>query len=322
MRPAPIHVNQFGARGRFPSGLSSAPYDCTVASGVMQLDAATGGRMRPTTTALRAAQDDQDTTGIGLDDLATAHRRLPGAPPFSHGRKGWATVRRRLEAGDGAILQGFYIALGTSRASSFRGPHAIYVQWIRGTVARINDPLRTGPTDIPVSALQRFYMSGIGLAGWSTGAVSTPAPAPGVSPELLYAWGTLVSFPVGHVVTAADVTMIMTKLRAAGFFGTDPVAAFKAEMAVQRVLTTAIGKPWDKALQDDLAAKFFDEAESEADPFGVVSAAKQLVAGISEIGRNALLLVAILGLVIMGLWLVATATDNPLPSPPRIPIGA
>lgn len=319
MRGAPQHVNQFRALGRFPNGSSSAPYDCMVAAAVMDLDAATGGRIRLTTTQARARQDDQNRDGIGLSDVATIHKRTQSAPGFDHGRKSWLAIRARLVAGDGAIIGGRYLALGEWRASSFTGPHAMYVQRInrplpgrKDETATVNDPLRAGPTDIPVSALQRFYVSGLAGAGWSTGsggAVSSGPSAP------------FIDIPAGKIITVADVDYIIGRFMSAGFFD-GPAGAIASATFRGILMRDALGKPWDKALQDKLAGAAYSAADSSADPFGIASAVDGLVGGISEIARNGILLVAILGLVLMGLWLVATAGDGlKVPRPP-IAIGA
>lgn len=328
-RPAPHHVNQFDAGGRFPltapvslRGKPSGPYDCMVACGVMDLDAATAGAIVLTTSQLRARQSDQDRSGIGLNDVSEAHRNTPGAPALSYGTKAWPSVAARFRAGDGGIVAGYYIALGASRASSFTGAHALYVQRIDGRSALVNDPIRRAPAWIPTLALQRFYLSGIGQAGWSAGSssgVSTPAAG-----GTLGAWNNLVTFPIGYVITVADVDRIMAALEAAGWFaGQSAAAGAIASYQYRQILLTAVGQPWTKALQDQLAARAAAAASAASDPFGIASGLQGIVAGFSEVFRNGILLVAILALVIMGLWLVATATDNALPIPrPRISIGA
>lgn len=176
----PVHVNQLTARGRFPSGASSAPYDCTVAAGVMALDDYTGGALRPTTTELRARQRDQ-SGGIGLDDIAVAWRSY--GYTFRHGPSSWSTVMARLRAGRPLILQGNSGALGTWKIGR-AVPHALYVTAAGPSGLTVHDPLASGPRTIPESAVRAFYVTGLALAGWgddagAVGAAAGATPAPG-----------------------------------------------------------------------------------------------------------------------------------------------
>jgi hypothetical protein len=283
-----------------------------VAAAVMDLDAATGGRIRLTTTQARARQDDQNKDGIGLSDVATIHTRTATAPGFDHGRKLWTTLRARLVAGDGAIVGGRYSALGSERApgSTFTGPHALYVQSIRGPLATVNDPLRAGAAQISVTALQRFYLSGLAGAGWSTGSGTTAGTA-----------APFIDIPEGKILTMADVDYIENTFAAAGFFD-GPAGAIASATFREILIRDGLGHAWNKALQDKLAGATHAAADSSADPFGLATALNGVVAGISEVARNGILMVAILGLILMGLWLVATAGDGAkiprIPTPPSI----
>lgn len=77
-------------------------------------------------------------------------------------------------------------------------------------------------------------------------------------PEYLAAWGGIVNLPVGHIVTQADVDTMMKQLIAAGFFKDDTTG--QAEANTRAILETAIGKEWNKSLQDSLQLQFFGAA--------------------------------------------------------------
>jgi hypothetical protein len=180
--PAPTHVNQFAAGGRFRDGKDSRRFDCAVSVGVMGVDAFTGGARRMSTTTFRALQDDH-VGGIGLDDVADAWRAV--GLRFDYGHKAWGAITARLAAGDPVCLTGWYATLGSHRApgSSYLAGHMLYLQRLgRPGFIVVNDPLRSGPVELPVSALQRFWASSTGQAGWGVGA------APGVPP------GDLIGF--------------------------------------------------------------------------------------------------------------------------------
>jgi len=80
---------------------------------------------------------------------------------------------------------------------------------------------------------------------------------------MLGAWGDIVSFPVGHIITAADVDYMMAQLAQHGYFKDDPAGV--AQSITRAILNTTIGKPWNKALQVSLQKAFFSAA-SEAVP--------------------------------------------------------
>lgn len=169
MLPDPVHVNQFstgGARGR---------YLCTAAAGAMALDAFTSGRIRVGARDIDDRQDDHDSNGIGLDDVATAWRRGWGLT-FSHGRRTWTTARARLAKGDGLVLQGSYAVVPTAyRAQkTFTGGHAIYVSRLVDGGMRVFDPIANGPTVWPEAVVRNFYLSGLATAGWGSGTTTGP----------------------------------------------------------------------------------------------------------------------------------------------------
>lgn len=100
--------------------------------------------------------------------------------------------------------------------------------------------------------------TGVSTAG--TGAVdATQAVASGV----LGGWDNKVQFPVGHVLTAQDVDLIMATLAANGYFQNDPAGV--SQSIVRTILMAHIGDPWNKSLQDTLQKQFLNAA-SDAVP--------------------------------------------------------
>lgn len=97
-------------------------------------------------------------------------------------------------------------------------------------------------------------------AGWNDVPTSTAND--------LGAWGNVVSFPTGHVLTAADVDTIITKLRAAGYFN-DPVSGGVAEGVTRDILMRHVGQPWNKQLQDTLSIEFATAAKEAGDAGGL-----------------------------------------------------
>lgn len=103
-----------------------------------------------------------------------------------------------------------------------------------------------------------------------------------VNAKLLAAWGGIVKLPVGHIVTAGDVDDMIVKLKAAGFFNQSIAGNAISENVVRGILSTAIGKPWDKSLQDDLQARFFKSAtEAVPKPLGDLAAIAETLAGVA-----------------------------------------
>lgn len=89
--------------------------------------------------------------------------------------------------------------------------------------------------------------------------------SPDATGQSLGAWGDLVSFPVGHVLTASDVDSIMNILSANGFFSGDSLFGGSAT-EVKRILTTHIGDTWGKPLEDQLQSEFGAAAVASVDP--------------------------------------------------------
>lgn len=137
---------------------------------------------------------------------------------------------------------------GTTSTGAFGGPGAQFVGshlhfglWDKSVNKMIN----------PQSFLQNI---GDTSGGPSTG-------------QNLGAWGDLVNYPVGHVLTAADVDSIMQILGANGFFQGDSLFG-GSQTEIRRILTTHIGDSWGKPLQDQLQAEFGAAAVNSTDPIG------------------------------------------------------
>lgn len=129
----------------------------------------------------------------------------------------------------------------------------------------------------------------------------------------LAAWGNVVSFPDGHILTADDVDTIMAKLRAAHFFD-DPVSGAVAESVTRDVLRKHIGEPWNKSLQDRLQVEF-GEAAKEAGDAGGLAAIGDVVGKLADPGNWVRILAILGGAIIFGVgaYGVLRAT-GPVPS--------
>jgi len=77
--------------------------------------------------------------------------------------------------------------------------------------------------------------------------------ATGASDQLA-GFGYLVSFPVGHVLTTADVQQIMDATTKAGWWS-DPIGGQTAKEIMQGILQQEVGKPWNKDLQNEIQSK-------------------------------------------------------------------
>lgn len=117
----------------------------------------------------------------------------------------------------------------------------------------------------------------------------------------LGAWANQVQFPVGHILTAQDVSSIMATLVAQGYFANDPTGA--AQEQTQLVLISEIGKPWNKALEQDIQAKLATAA-TNANPFGGVLGAlgilSQIAAALFDPRKWLLILALIAGTALTG----------------------
>ncbi len=96
----------------------------------------------------------------------------------------------------------------------------------------------------------RSFLSGVPLPGRKVigGALGPSTDAP----SLLGAWGNVVNYPEGHILTSQDVTDILNKLETAGFFPGANVGnpvSIAARDVTATVLKSHIGQPWNKALE-------------------------------------------------------------------------
>lgn len=96
----------------------------------------------------------------------------------------------------------------------------------------------------------------------------------------LGAWGDIIKFPVGHIITKADVDLMMKKLGDAGFFTEGPTRVV-SETVTRGILETAIGKQWDKSLQIDLQQRF-DVAAKEAGAAGGLAGIPEAISGFGD----------------------------------------
>jgi hypothetical protein len=281
---APAHVRQL-------DGSPLARHNCMAAVGAMALDAYTGGRIRVSGAEIRRRQSDQ-RGGIDLGDVAKAWSTF--GERFTVRRVAWSKV---LElARSGVAIPVDYGKVGRySSQPSFTEGHALYLQGVSGgrddVAVVVYDPLAPGPKTWPADVVKRAWAP-YGTAGWGDG-VSTGGK--------LDAWAGIVSFPVGHVITEADVETMIRALSAAGMLG-GPGTLGIPETITRGVLRTAIGKPWSTALQADLQARFRLAStlagSTIGDPLGALAG---VVLGA---GARIAALAGIVLLGLLGVWLL------------------
>lgn len=329
MQPAPVHVNQFDAGGRFPNGTSSTRYDCSVAVGIMEADAATGGRVRPTATQLRGLQGDQDRDGIGLDDVATALGKL--GVQTSHGRKLWTALMARWRAGDGAGIQGNYAVVPAPETSQPGGRfgHAIYVQReTRPGYLLVDDPLAKQAREWRTSVVRNFYVSGLALGSWVTSSsAGGSAAATGSS------GGTVLS--VVNASSASSCSQVEILKPAVPGIGLYPiprdaigkpcvqcapgfVPAIVSVGPIQTLQGFVSPEDTHGAANACVVAGTKPGDRPAADPGAIAGQAigsiidvPALVGGLGDIARNVSLLMFALVALLVGLYLLATARDRP-----------
>jgi len=222
-----------------------------------------------TVSALRSVNVTSGTparTSPGINFLAAFGSPAEGASAYAQllarGRR-YAGVRAAVAAGDGAA----YLQAVTSAGYGTRYSCAIGAYKALGG--------KVAPSGAPP-----------GVTGGAT-------PA-----DYLGAFGDIVQFQVGHVITATDVETAMGKLEGAAFFAKFLIGPGLARDATRAALTSAIGKPWDKALQDDLARRL----QAGADQAGKIDPLGALFGGIGEaIGQGVFTLVVLGGIVVLGL---------------------
>lgn len=149
--------------------------------------------------------------------------------------------------------------------------------------------------------------------GSRAGSPSAPKPSdkpdsrPPITPDLK-AFGDIISYPVGHIITDKDVGDISDKLHDAGYFEPDYFdvkrIAFEAFLKAN-----AVGKAWDKPLQDTLAGKASETAGqvgSATDPLGLVNVANS-IAGLGNLATKLAAYAVAVVFIVVGLFIYAKA---------------
>jgi hypothetical protein len=126
-----------------------------------------------------------------------------------------------------------------------------------------------------------------------------PSSKVGSTDQYLGAWNNSFTLPVGHVVTAADVTTMMTALDAGGYFQNDVLG--QARGKTQTILNGAIGQTWGKPLQDSLQTQLQAAGAASGDPLGIGAALGGLGSTVTTIAAY----LAALVVVGLGLFLYA-----------------
>lgn len=100
----------------------------------------------------------------------------------------------------------------------------------------------------------------------------------------LGAWADIISFPKGHRITVADVDKMMNALDKAGYFDGDPIGSAIGRDVTHTILLSAVGKPWDKSLQDQLQAQFGLAAKQAGGPGDALAAVAGVIGKLSDPG--------------------------------------
>lgn len=328
MQPAPAHVNQFAAGGRFPDGSSSTRYDCAVAVGVMMADAGTGGRVHLTDTELRGLQNDQDTNGIGWDDVAVALRKR--GVTLEHGRKLWPNLTARWRAGNGAGVQGAYWVVPRPYTSQPGGRfgHALYVQrFTRPGWLLVDDPLAGAAREWPESVVRNFYLSGLALAAWVSSSSAAGADVASSS------GGTVISLVnATAAASCSQVTILAPGLSGIGLYpipresigqpcvecaaGYVPAIVTVGPVQSLQGFTTPQDAHGAANACVKAGTKPGDRPDSSAVvPDAIGSFVGPLIAGLGDVARNVMLLAFALVALLLGLYILATG-DRGRPSLP------
>lgn len=126
----------------------------------------------------------------------------------------------------------------------------------------------------------------------------------------LGAWGDIVSFPVGHKITNDDVSLMLQKLDAAGYFKSNAPGGGDIGRAItEAALRSFVGQEWNKSLQDQIQAKLQGAAVTTGD---ALDPTKQLPSIFGNIGGRTLLIVGGILLIGAGIWIVVRQDAPPL----------
>jgi hypothetical protein len=126
---------------------------------------------------------------------------------------------------------------------------------------------------------------------------------------MLGGFGNLVSFPVGHIITAADVQQIMDVTTKAGWW--DQIGGQTAKEIMQGILQQEIGKPWNKDTQIEIQSKVNMAAglSGQIGPNAIAAAASVVpdvagaIGGFGNTIIKAVTYVLATVLILVGIWL-------------------
>jgi len=230
---------------------------CVMAAGAMLLDKQTRGGIKVDIRKMAAAAliGLYPEGGVSLTQLKTAFRFL-GQPLNIQRYTTFPKIVSWGRSGRGMVVLGNYWKLDAAYrlqrkgATKWDGSHAIYVDRIEGNTVYFMDPLQKsgGLRTMPLTELSA-YARGFSQSGAISVAVEDTATS-----GTLGAWGDLITFPVGHILTTTDIDDMIAKLETAGWFSKDPTGSAKA--IVRGILAMHVGEPWNKALQDTLQSQF------------------------------------------------------------------
>ena len=142
-----------------------------------------------------------------------------------------------------------------------------------------------------------------------------------IGTTMLGAWGSIVSFPVGHVLTATDVNTIMNALNAADaagagcvaenrtcfFAGINPISGAAGQATVRAILTANVGQVWGTPLEQTLQAQF-GTAATNANPVG--NAITGALAGLGGTFTTVFTYLAALIVVGLGIFLYSKGNNG------------
>lgn len=151
-----------------------------------------------------------------------------------------------------------------------------------------------GLTVDQVNSIDQFTSGGASSSGAPGGGSTSNNPTGSLPTNvlgtqtggILGAWANAVSFPVGHVLTAADVQLIMATLASHGYFANDPGGVGQSITAA--ILNSKIGQPWTPDLLRSIQSALFSSADQAVpktplDPlFGIAGSVGQVIAAIFD----------------------------------------
>jgi hypothetical protein len=177
----------------------------------------------------------------------------PGIAQYASMTTGVQATAQYLAARQPGIIAGFKAGNGTAAVTAITASN--YVTGGKGGNQYGGALLGRFQAILP--SAKSLLPSPTGLGSTASGPAPTTdpnwiGPAPSVvggTDQYLGAWNNLVTFPVGKVITQADVTSMMTALQGAGYFTNDPLGA--GQFKTQQGLNQLVGAQWT---QDNLTA--------------------------------------------------------------------